>query len=62
VADFQPETKSKVNIRFDQVLPAGTVVDITKDGISLPGFPKTVPTGKEFDAVLKVQGVIRDEP
>ncbi len=62
MADFEEDGARKIKpIRFDAVLPAATVIDIKKNGASLPGFPKTVPAGKEFEATIKITGEIRDE-
>lgn len=62
MADFQEDSGRRITpIRFDSLFPAGTVLDIKKDGVSIPGFPKTVPTGKELEATLKITGELRDE-
>ena len=59
MADFTSDTKENVRYRNDKLLPAGTSIDIKKDGVSLPGFPKTVSVGKEFDATIKITGELR---
>lgn len=59
MADFTVETKEEVHYVNHATLPPGTVIDIQKDGTSLPGFPKTVPAGKEFEARLAIDGKLK---